>query len=78
MHILLCLHLVYLYHAFDRIMNFSLVSFKVEDCNKIIQKDPTLSNIMKEHVSNFKELLELCEDIRNKIRRLLNVDALTV
>jgi len=52
--------------------------FKATECNKIIQKNPTLSNITKEHISNFNELLELCEDIRTKIRRLMNVDALTV
>ena len=52
--------------------------FKARDCDRIIQKDPTLSNITKEHISNFNELLKLYEDIRAKIRRLMNVDALTV
>ena len=60
---------------YSKIMQLYL---KAIDCDKIIQKDPTLSDITEEQISNFNELLELCKDIRTKIRRLLNVDALTV
>ena len=60
---------------FSKIMQ---LHYKANDCNKIIEEDPTLSNITEKQISNFNELLELCEENRNKIRRLLNVDALTV